>query len=122
MGLFTTKPIDHLLATSQAGHGLRRVLGSLNLVALGIGAIIGTGIFVLSGQTAAANAGPAMVISMVIAGVTSALAALSAATHVAAMRGPSPSRRRHLATRDRATELPALPEQPGCASCSPCPC
>ena len=76
MGLFTTKPIDQLVATSQAGHGLRRVLGSLNLVALGIGAIIGTGIFVLSGQTAAANAGPAMVISMVIAGVTSALAAL----------------------------------------------
>src|ERR1700704_2016177 len=76
MGLFTTKPVEHLIATSQAGHGLRRVLGPLQLIALGIGAIIGTGIFVLSGQTAAANAGPAIVISMVIAGVTSALAAL----------------------------------------------
>ena len=76
MGLFTTKPIDGLLDSSRVGHGLPRVLGSLNLVALGIGAIIGTGIFVLSGQTAAANAGPAIIISMVIAGVTSALAAL----------------------------------------------
>src|SRR5690348_4257386 len=74
MGLFTTKPIDRLLDSS--GGGLPRVLGSLDLIALGIGAIIGTGIFVLSGQTAAANAGPAIIISMIIAGVTSALAAL----------------------------------------------
>ncbi|HEX3759270.1 MAG TPA: amino acid permease [Kofleriaceae bacterium] len=76
MGLFTTKSIDHLIASSQTGHGLRRVLGPWHLIALGIGAIIGTGIFVLSGQAAAANAGPAVVLSMVIAGVTSALAAL----------------------------------------------
>ncbi|MFL5595956.1 MAG: amino acid permease [Gemmatimonadaceae bacterium] len=76
MGLFTTKPIDQLIDSSRGGHGLPRVLGALNLVALGIGAIIGTGIFVLSGQTAAANAGPAIILSMVIAGVTSALAAL----------------------------------------------
>src|ERR1700704_5867044 len=85
MGLFTTKPVEHLIATSQAGHGLRRVLGPLQLIALGIGAIIGTGIFVLSGQTAAANAGPAIVISMVIAGVTSALAALCYAEFAAAV-------------------------------------
>src|SRR5499427_1453737 len=76
MGLFATKSIDHLIATSQTGHTLRRVLGPWHLIALGIGAIIGTGIFVLSGQAAAANAGPAIVLSMVIAGVTSALAAL----------------------------------------------
>ena len=76
MGLFTTKPIDHLIASSETGHGLPRVLDALHLVALGVGAIIGTGIFVLSGQTAATNAGPAIVLSMVIAGVTSALAAL----------------------------------------------
>jgi basic amino acid/polyamine antiporter, APA family len=76
MGLFTTKPVDRLIATSEAGHGLRRVLGTVDLIALGIGAIIGTGIFVLSGQAAAANAGPAIVLSMVIAGVTSTLAAL----------------------------------------------
>ncbi len=76
MGLFATKSVDHLIATSQTGHGLRRVLGPWHLIALGIGAIIGTGIFVLSGQAAAANAGPAIVVSMVIAGVASALAAL----------------------------------------------
>jgi APA family basic amino acid/polyamine antiporter len=76
MGLFATKSIDQLIATSQTGHGLRRVLGPWHLIALGIGAIVGTGIFVLSGQAAAANAGPAIVVSMVIAGVASALAAL----------------------------------------------
>ncbi|HZJ66500.1 MAG TPA: amino acid permease [Kofleriaceae bacterium] len=76
MSLFTTKPVDQLIGASQTGHSLRRVLGPLQLIALGIGAIIGTGIFVLSGQAAAANAGPAIVLSMVIAGVTSALAAL----------------------------------------------
>src|ERR1043166_2018562 len=76
MSVFTTKPVDQLIAASETGDGLRRALGPLHLVALGIGAIIGTGIFVLSGQAAAANAGPAIVLSMVIAGVTSALAAL----------------------------------------------
>src|SRR3954451_3620884 len=76
MGLFATKSIDHLIATARTGHALRRVLGPWHLIALGIGAIIGTGIFVLSGQAAAANAGPAIVVSMVIAGVASALAAL----------------------------------------------
>src|SRR5438309_10037045 len=76
MSVFTTKPVDRLIATSEAGQGLRRVLGPMNLIALGIGAIIGTGIFVLTGQAAAANAGPAIVISMVIAGIVSALAGL----------------------------------------------
>jgi APA family basic amino acid/polyamine antiporter len=76
MSLFTTKSIDSLITSSQTGHTLRRVLGPLQLIALGIGAIIGTGIFVLSGQAAAVNAGPAIVLSMVIAGATSALAAL----------------------------------------------
>ena len=52
------------------------MLGPGTLVALGIGAIIGTGIFVLTGQAAAAHAGPAIVISMVLAGVVSALAGL----------------------------------------------
>jgi len=75
MSLFTIKPFIAANAAPDAGH-LRRVLGPLHLIALGIGAIIGTGIFVLSGQAAAANAGPAIVLSMVIAGVASALAAL----------------------------------------------
>ena len=55
---------------------LKRVLGPGQLIMLGVGAIIGTGIFVLTGQAAAANAGPAIVISMVLAGLTSVLAAL----------------------------------------------
>jgi APA family basic amino acid/polyamine antiporter len=52
------------------------VLGPADLVLLGIGAIIGTGIFVLTGQAAAANTGPAIVLSMVLAGIVSGLAAL----------------------------------------------
>ena len=75
MSLFRTKPIESLVDANQDG-GLRRVLGPGNLVALGIGAIIGTGIFVLTGQAAAAHAGPAIVIAMVLAGVVSALAGL----------------------------------------------
>src|SRR5262245_50941833 len=74
--LFRTKPIHDLVDDRGSTHGLKRVLGTTNLVALGVGAIIGTGIFVLSGQTAAANAGPAIVLSMVVAGCASALAAL----------------------------------------------
>jgi APA family basic amino acid/polyamine antiporter len=73
MSLFRTKS---LAAPSHAGPSLRPVLGPMNLIALGVGAIIGTGIFVLTGQAAAVHAGPAIVISMVIAGVVSALAAL----------------------------------------------
>src|SRR5262249_47549932 len=76
MSLFRRKPISSLVTEDGSTSGLRRVLGPANLIALGIGAIIGTGIFVLPGQVAAANAGPAIVISMVIAGVASALAGL----------------------------------------------
>ena len=78
MSIFATKPIDQIkqeqLGNSEAS--LKRVLGPGQLVMLGVGAIIGTGIFVLTGQAAAANAGPAIVISMVLAGLTSVLAAL----------------------------------------------
>jgi APA family basic amino acid/polyamine antiporter len=76
MSLFRTKPISSLVGEDGSTTGLRRVLGAASLIALGIGAIIGTGIFVLTGQVAAANAGPAIVISMVIAGIASALAGL----------------------------------------------
>ena len=78
MSIFATKPIEQLKAEADASgeHSLRRVLGPFNLVTLGIGAIIGTGIFVLTGQAAAANAGPAIVLSMVLAGLASVLAAL----------------------------------------------
>jgi APA family basic amino acid/polyamine antiporter len=79
MSIFATKPIEriHTEQLGDSSHGsLQRVLGPSQLVMLGVGAIIGTGIFVLTGQAAAANAGPAIVISMVLAGLTSALAGL----------------------------------------------
>jgi APA family basic amino acid/polyamine antiporter len=76
MSIFRTKPIALIVAGSESAGGLKRVLGPANLVSLGIGAIIGTGIFVLTGQAAAMHAGPAIVISMVIAGLVSALAGL----------------------------------------------
>ncbi|MFN7962024.1 MAG: amino acid permease [Thermoanaerobaculia bacterium] len=78
MSLFLTKSIEKLKVEAAAGgeHTLKRVLGPLDLTTLGIGAIIGTGIFVLTGQAAAAHAGPAIVLSMVLAGLASALAGL----------------------------------------------
>jgi basic amino acid/polyamine antiporter, APA family len=76
VSLFATKSIDELKARAGGETKLKRVLGPVDLTTLGIGAIIGTGIFVLTGQAAAAHAGPAIVLSMVLAGVVSALAAL----------------------------------------------
>ena len=78
MSIFATKSIE-AITREQLGQGegvLKRVLGPGQLTMLGVGAIIGTGIFVLTGQAAAANAGPAIVISMILAGLTSVLAAL----------------------------------------------
>ena len=78
MSILATKSIEQIQSQQLGdGHsgGLPRVLGPSQLVMLGVGAIIGTGIFVLTGQAAAANAGPAIVISMVLAGLTSVLAA-----------------------------------------------
>jgi basic amino acid/polyamine antiporter, APA family len=76
MSIFATKSIEQIKAEAAATgeHALKRVLGPLNLVTLGIGAVIGTGIFVLSGTTAADHSGPAIVLSMVLAGTASALA------------------------------------------------
>ena len=78
MSMFATKSIEQLRAEAAATgeHSLKRVLGPINLVTLGVGAIIGTGIFVLTGQAAAQYAGPAIVLSMVLAGFASALAGL----------------------------------------------
>lgn len=78
MSIFATKSIEQLKAEANASgeHTLKRVLGPLNLVTLGIGAIIGTGIFVLTGQAAAQYTGPAIVLSMVLAGIASGLAGL----------------------------------------------
>ena len=75
MALTTRKPIAALVADAQHG-GLRRALGPGALVLLGIGAIIGAGIFVLTGTVAAQNTGPALVVSMILAGIACAFAGL----------------------------------------------
>src|SRR5688500_1390390 len=75
MSLLYKKAIAELQAESES-NTLRRALGPLNLTTLGIGSIIGTGIFVLTGTAASQNAGPALVISMIIAGLACAFAGL----------------------------------------------
>jgi APA family basic amino acid/polyamine antiporter len=76
--LFATKSLDSLMkeAGETGEHSLRRALGPVNLVTLGIGAIIGAGIFVITGQAAAQFAGPAIIISFVLAGLACAFAGL----------------------------------------------
>jgi APA family basic amino acid/polyamine antiporter len=76
--LFITKPLSMLTAEAQESgeHTLKRALGPLNLITLGIGAIIGAGIFVLTGAAAAQYAGPAIMLSFVLAGIACAFAGL----------------------------------------------
>lgn len=76
--LLATKPLDVILeeAKETGEHSLRRALGPINLITLGIGAIIGAGIFVLTGQAAATAAGPAIVVSFMFCGVICAFAGL----------------------------------------------
>jgi APA family basic amino acid/polyamine antiporter len=76
MNLLRRKSVTELQAEALTDHSLKRALGALNLTMLGIGAIIGTGIFVLTGTVAAQNAGPAVVLSFVLAGIASIFAAL----------------------------------------------
>jgi basic amino acid/polyamine antiporter, APA family len=71
------KSVEQLQAEAGKSGDFRRVLGLWQLTAIGVGAIIGVGVFVLAGQQAAANAGPAVVLSFLIAGLGSACAALS---------------------------------------------
>src|SRR2546426_7894989 len=71
MNLFRRKSVTDLQAEALTDQSLKRVLGALNLTALGVGAIIGTGIFVLTGTVAAVNAGPAVILSFVLAGICS---------------------------------------------------
>jgi APA family basic amino acid/polyamine antiporter len=77
MNLLRTKPVEQSIAeTDEPEHRLRKDLSALDLTVFGIGVIIGTGIFVLTGQQAAKNAGPAVVLSFLLAGAVCALAAL----------------------------------------------
>ncbi|HEV7965114.1 MAG TPA: amino acid permease [Actinoplanes sp.] len=77
MSIFQTKPVEQSIReTDEPEHRLRRDLSALDLAAFGIGVIVGTGIFVLTGQQAAVNAGPAIVLSFVLAGIVCALAAM----------------------------------------------
>ncbi len=76
-GLFAKKSIGALLKeASESKHGLKRTLGPLNLIGMGIGAIIGAGLFVMTGEGAARFAGPAISISFIIAAIICTLAAL----------------------------------------------
>ena len=67
--LFATKSIDELQEQESKGNQLNRALSATSLTLLGIGGIIGTGIFVLTGTAAANHAGPALALSFIIAGI-----------------------------------------------------
>lgn len=71
MSLFVRKPMDALIKEAQetGEHSLKRTLGAVGLVALGIGAIIGAGLFSITGMASAQHAGPAITISFVVAGL-----------------------------------------------------
>jgi APA family basic amino acid/polyamine antiporter len=76
--LLKCKPLDMLMkeASDTGEHSLKRALGPVNLITLGIGAIIGAGIFVLTGSAAAKYAGPAIVLSFVLSGIACVFAGL----------------------------------------------
>ncbi len=74
--IFATKPLKLLLDEMAGEHRLRRVLGPVQLTSLGVGAIIGAGIFVATGAAAHNVAGPALMLSYVVAGITCVFAAL----------------------------------------------
>src|SRR5215472_9966902 len=77
MSLFEKKPLDKIIAESEGGeHHLKKTLGPINLIALGIGAVIGAGLFSLTGIAAADHAGPAVVISFVVAAIGCAFATM----------------------------------------------
>ena len=72
MGIWTRKDLSQLATVSEASngaHGMRRVLGRFDLVLIGVGSTIGAGIFVITGTAAAQYAGPAIVLSFIIAGM-----------------------------------------------------
>jgi len=74
--LWARKPLSLLLEEMAGEHRLRRILGPVQLSALGVGAIIGTGIFILTGEAAHDRTGPALMLSFVVAGFACVFAAL----------------------------------------------
>src|SRR3990167_3490897 len=77
MDLFLKKPVNDIAVESEGdGHTLKRTLSAASLVSLGIGAIIGAGLFSLTGIAAAENAGPAVVLSFLVAAVGCAFAGM----------------------------------------------
>ena len=74
-GIFAVRPVGELVADPAEGFALKRSVGPLDLTALGLGAIIGTGIFVVIGE-GVALAGPAVILSFVLAGITCFFSAL----------------------------------------------
>jgi APA family basic amino acid/polyamine antiporter len=77
MNVLRTKPVEQSIEdTDEPGHKLRRELSALDLMVFGVGVVIGTGIFVLTGEAAGVEAGPAVALSFVVAGVACGLAAL----------------------------------------------
>src|SRR5438552_12846038 len=74
--LFARKSLQVLLEEMAGEHRLRRVLGPVTLTSLGVGAVIGAGIFVATGKAANTTAGPALMMSYVVAGITCVFAAL----------------------------------------------
>src|SRR6202789_1015046 len=76
MSLFATKSMTRIMAESESDNSLRRSLGPLSLISLGVGGIIGAGIFTLTGVAAAQNAGPGLVISFILAAIGCVFAGL----------------------------------------------
>src|SRR3954453_14542485 len=77
MNLTRTKTIEQSIAdTEESEHQLRKELGPLQLTVFGVGVIIGTGIFVLTGEAAGEKAGPAVALSFIFSGIACALAAM----------------------------------------------
>lgn len=74
--IFATKPVKMLIAETEGKRGLKKALGAFDLTLLGIGAVVGTGIFVLTGQAAAQYAGPSLILSYILSGLACLFAAL----------------------------------------------
>jgi basic amino acid/polyamine antiporter, APA family len=83
-GPFATKSAERLVRETTEGRQLRRAMGTLDLTALGLGAVVGTGIFVIIGE-AIGDTGPGIIVSFALAGITCLLSALSYAEMASAV-------------------------------------